>query len=34
MKERRSDIETCSIDGILNKERFNGKNMLKMCTKN
>ena len=32
-KEKRYDIETLSIDGVLNKEHFYGKIMQKMCTK-
>ena len=33
MKEKRYDIETLSIDRVLNKEHFDGKIMLKMSTK-
>ena len=33
-KENRSDTETWSIERVLNKEKFNGKSMQKMCTKN
>ena len=32
-KEKRYDIETLSIDRVLNKEQFYGQNMQKMCTK-
>ena len=32
-KEKRYDIETLSIDRVLNKEHFYGKIMQKMCTK-
>ena len=32
-KDKRCDIETLSIDRILNKEHFYGKIMQKMCTK-
>ena len=32
-KEKRSDIETLSIDKVLNKEHFYDKIMQKMCTK-
>ena len=32
-KENRYDIETLSIDRVLNKEHFDGKIMHKMCTK-
>ena len=32
-KEIRCDIETLSIDRVLNKEHFHGKTMQKMCTK-
>ena len=32
-KEKRYDIETLSIDRVLNKEHFYGKVMQKMCTK-
>ena len=33
-KEKRYDIETLSIDRVLNKEYFYGKVMQKMCNKN
>ena len=33
MKEKRCDIETLSIDRVLNKEHFDGKLMQKMSTK-
>ena len=32
-KEKRYDIETLSVDRVLNKEHFYGKIMQKMCTK-
>ena len=32
-KQKRYDIETFSIDRVLNKEPFYGKIMQKMCTK-
>ena len=32
-KEKKYDIETFSIDRVLNKEHFYGKTMQKMCTK-
>ena len=32
-KEKRYDIETLSIDRVLNKKHFKGKIMKKMCTK-
>ena len=32
-KEISRDIETLSIDRVLNKEHFHGKIMQKMCTK-
>ena len=33
-KEKRYDIEPLSIDRVLSKKHFDGKNMQKMCTKN
>ena len=32
-RESKSDIETWSIDRVLNKEHFYGKSMPKMCAK-
>ena len=32
-RKKRYDTETLSIDRVLNKERFHGKIMQKMCTK-
>ena len=33
-KEKQYDIETLSINRVLNKEHLHGKVMQKMCTKN